>query len=90
MNIRRHKFKTMMKKKIQIWVLAATIACGAATGVVACDKANAQVDNPAAAKTTKSSAPTRQTSPPEPVSTMAASTGTTGTNSPTQTRRGSC
>ncbi len=39
----------MMKKKIQIWVMAATLVCGAVVGVVACDKANAQVDNPAPA-----------------------------------------
>ena len=44
-----YKYKTMMKKKIQIWVMAATLVCGAVVGVVACDKANAQVDNPAPA-----------------------------------------
>ena len=38
-----------MKKKIPIWVMAATLVCGAVVGVVACDKANAQVDNPAPA-----------------------------------------
>ena len=27
----------MMKKKIQIWVMAATLVCGAVVGVVACD-----------------------------------------------------
>ncbi|MDO4187020.1 MAG: hypothetical protein Q4D30_11150 [Bacteroidales bacterium] len=38
-----------MKQK-KLWMLAAILTiCGAVTGVVACDKANAQVDNPAPA-----------------------------------------